>query len=282
MTTNNGIHVLYKDDNHSCISFTELVHGDGVQANQFLITHDDHAALLDPGGDLTYTPLTIEVSKHVDIKNLDYIFASHQDPDIIASLPRWMMHSHGKIVCSRLWSRFLPHLSSAFMSSQSKGTMLDRLIEVPDKGLRIPFGTGYIACIPAHFLHSVGNFQFYDSNSKILFSGDMGASMVDDHIAAQPVEDFQQHIASMKGFHQRYMCSNKATKLWADMVRGMDVEMLVPQHGRPFKGKAMINQFLDWISALPCGVDLLSAQNFTAPVDTYQPDPPEQEASVFS
>lgn len=27
------------------------------------------------------------------MQSLDYVLASHQDPDIIASLPRWLMHT---------------------------------------------------------------------------------------------------------------------------------------------------------------------------------------------
>ena len=45
----------------------------------------------------------------------------------------------------------------------------------------------------------------------------------------------------------------------------MDVEMIVPQHGQPFAGKEMINKFLDWISDLECGIDLLSQHNYRCP-----------------
>ena len=261
LSSGNSATVLYNKDGHQCMAFNTLVEGHGIQANQFLVVDGDHAALLDPGGDLTYTPLTIALSKHVDISRLDYIFASHQDPDIIASLPRWLMHSRCKVVTSKLWSRFLPHLASSFVSNRLPGEIAERMIEVPDKGMAINFGRSEIHCVPAHFLHSVGNFQFYDPVSNILFSGDMGASMVDDH-ACDPVEDFKAHIPAMKSFHQRYMASGKACRLWANMVKQMNVEMLVPQHGKPFIGKAMVDQFLSWISGLDCGVDLLTEADY--------------------
>ncbi|ROS05335.1 metallo-beta-lactamase superfamily protein [Sinobacterium caligoides] len=255
--------LLYDRDGHQCHVFSNLVEGEGVQANQFLIINGHHAALIDPGGDLTYTPLTIALSGKVKIEELDYVFASHQDPDIIASLPRWLMHTNAKIVCSNLWSRFLPHLASSFVTSKLKRDLTSRLIGLPDGSSKLRFGNSSLYCIPAHFLHSVGNFQLYDPVSKILFSGDMGASMVSDQQARQPVADFQRHITTMKGFHQRYMCSKRATRLWANMVRDMDVEMIVPQHGSPFVGKAMINEFLDWISDLDCGVDLLTQESYS-------------------
>jgi flavorubredoxin len=263
LMSSSSAYVLFDNGRHKCISFSTLVKGEGVQSNQFLIIHDKHAAVIDPGGDLTYTPLTIELMKHIRLDSLDYVIASHQDPDIISSMPRWLVHSSATIVASKLWARFLPHLTSAFMSDRIRDDFNDRLIELPDRGQDIPFGDTVIKAVPAHFLHSVGNFQFYDPISKILFSGDMGASMVDD--AQQPVTDFYAHIPSMRGFHQRYMCSKRVSRLWANMVRDMDVDMMVPQHGRPFKGKDQINLFLNWISDLDCGTDLLTQADYRCP-----------------
>ncbi|XID75031.1 MBL fold metallo-hydrolase [Alkanindiges sp. WGS2144] len=257
-------HVLFDNGVHKCISFTSLVKGEGVQANQFLIIDGQEAAVIDPGGDLTYTPLTIELSRYVRLENLKYVMASHQDPDIITSMPRWLVHTNAKIVASKLWARFLPHLNSAFMSDRIKGgSWLDRLIEVPDQGQTITLGNSSLKIVPAHFLHSVGNFQFYDPVAKILFSGDMGASIVDT--ANEPVQDFLAHVPTMRGFHQRYMTSSRVIRLWANMVRNMDVEMMVPQHGRPFYGKEMIHQFLDWVESLECGIDLLTQSNYRCP-----------------
>ncbi len=263
-------HVLFQHEGHQCIQFSDLVTGEGIQSNQFLIINNGRAALLDPGGDLTYTPLNIELSKRVRLSQLDYIFASHQDPDIIASLPRWMMHTQCRVVTSKLWARFLPHLASQFITQQLAYQLEERIIALPDQGGSIPFGNSSIVVLPAHFLHSVGNFHFYDPISKILFSGDMGASLIEEH-ADQPVSDFDAHIPHMLGFHQRYMASNKACRLWANMVRDMDVQMMVPQHGSPFVGKAMVNRFLDWISSLPCGIDLLNQTSYSAERAGYRP-----------
>lgn len=262
-------HILFDRDGHQCIQFSDLVVGEGIQSNQFLIIDKNSAALIDPGGDLTYTPLTIELSKRVKINELEYIFASHQDPDIIASLPRWLMHTNCRVVTSKLWSRFLPHLASTFVTQQYGQSLERRIISLADSGGAVKFGRSKIIALPAHFLHSVGNFHFYDPVSKILFSGDMGASLVENH-AENAVTDFEAHIPHMLGFHQRYMASNKACRLWANMIRGLDVEMMVPQHGSPFVGKPMVSTFLDWISELECGIDLMDQENFSLRVkDVY-------------
>ena len=254
--------VLFDNGTHQCLCFDDLVTGEGVQTNQFLIVDNEQYMLLDPGGDLTYTPLSLELSKHIPVQDLTYIFASHQDPDIIAALDKWLLHTKAKVICSRLWARFLPHLTANYLAVSHGISTYDRIIALPDRGQSLPLGNCQLKAVPAHFLHSVGNFQLYDPISKILFSGDMGASLVED---AQPVTDFAAHLSSMEGFHRRYMASNKVCRLWADMVRKMDVEMIVPQHGRPFVGRAMINAFLDWISQLECGMDLMGSADYALP-----------------
>ena len=145
------------------------------------------------------------------------------------------------------------------------GKTENRVIGVPDSGGHLPLGRHELVLLPAHFMHSEGNFQFYDPVSKILFSGDMGASLVDHDQAAQPVRDFDDHLLTMIGFHRRYMISNKICRFWVNMVRQLDVEMIVPQHGCRFEGKVMVNRFLDWIETLQCGVDLMTQSNYRAP-----------------
>ena len=252
--------ILYEQDDHVVRLFTDLVRGEGIQSNQFFITRGDHSALFDPGGNLTYQPLFSAISQLTNVKELDYVIASHQDPDIITSLDKWLMYTNARIVISKLWDRFLPHLVPGYMMEMGKG----RILSIPDRGIRLPFGDSEIIALPAHFLHSAGNFNFYDPVSKILFSGDVGASLNDEE-HGRPVQDFDQHINKMRGFHVRYMASNRACRLWVNMIRQLDVEMIVPQHGRPFVGKAMIKPFLDWLEVLPCGIDLLTNQHYTVP-----------------
>lgn len=251
---------LFEQGDHKVHLFTDLVRGDGIQSNQFFITHGDHSALFDPGGNLTYQPLFSAISRITDIKTMDYVMASHQDPDIITSLDKWLMYTGARIVISRLWERFLPHLVPGYMAEKSEG----RLLSIPDAGARLPFGRSQIIVLPAHFLHSAGNFHFYDPIGKILFSGDVGASLTDgEH--GRSVQDFDRHIQKMQGFHSRYMTSNRACRLWVGMVRELEVDMIVPQHGRPFVGPEMIGRFLDWMENLQCGVDLMTPQHYTVP-----------------
>jgi flavorubredoxin len=41
------------------------------------------------------------------------------------------------------------------------------------------------------------------------------------------------------------------------MVRQLDIETIAPQHGAIFKGKEMVNKFIDWVSSLEAGLDIM-------------------------
>jgi len=236
--------VLFDNGTHQCLMFDDLVSGEGVQSNQFLITDHEQYLLLDPGGDLTYTPLSLELSKHIPVQALTYIFASHQDPDIIASLGLWL-DCNPKIRChvSRLWSSFIPHFGGDDNSLQS----------IPDEGQHIALGFGQLHAIPAHFLHSSGNFHLYDPDARILFSGDVGAALLPEDEDALFVRNFDQHIRHAEGFHRRWMGSTEAKLDWCERASRMKIDMLCPQHGAIYQGDDVM-RFINWFAELPVGL----------------------------
>lgn len=251
---------LFRTDNHACLMYTDLVEEDGqaVQCNQFLVVDHGQGAIIDPGGNLAYNELFLSLSAFFPPQNLSYLIASHADPDIIASLDRWMTSTQAKLVISRIWERFAPHFTKA-------GKTEDRVIGVPDAGGKLPLGRSELWLLPAHFMHSEGNFHFWDPVSRILFTGDLGVSLMSGKEARKPVKDLKAHIPKMEGFHRRYMVSNKILRLWVRMARQLDIEMLVPQHGAPIQGKRAVAEFMEWIESLSCGVDLFDDRAYQLP-----------------
>jgi flavorubredoxin len=198
------------------------------------------------------------MQRYFPSKELQYFLASHADPDIIASVNKWFVASPCKVMISQLWTRFVPHFTTG-------RDIEGRIVGIPDQGMNIPLGDMAIKAVPAHFMHSEGNFQYYDPVAKILFSGDLGVSLVDHTVAAEPVTDFAAHIPKMEGFHRRYMISGKIMRYWANMIRGLDIDMIVPQHGQRFIGKDMCNKLIDWIEGLECGIDLVTQDTYRLP-----------------
>ncbi|WP_295379892.1 MBL fold metallo-hydrolase [uncultured Pseudacidovorax sp.] len=250
---------LYRDAQHACLMFTDLVRdgGEAVQCNQFLLIDQGVGAIIDPGGNIAFNELFLGMTRHFPPNRLSYLIASHADPDIIASLDRWLTTTSAQLVISRIWARFAPHFAKS-------GKTTERVLSVPDAGGRLRLGGSELWLLPAHFLHSEGNFQFYDPVSRILFSGDLGASMVGGAEAQTPVTDFVRIRPHMEAFHRRYMVSNKVMQLWVRMARQLDIALLVPQHGAPLAGPA-IGAFLDWAESLQCGIDLLGQDAYLVP-----------------
>ena len=257
---------LFRNDNHACLMFTDLMEEDGqaVQCNQFLVVDHGVGALIDPGGNLAYNELFLSLSRFFPPKDLTYLIASHADPDIIASLDRWMTATRAKLVISRVWERFAPHFTKV-------GKTEDRVIGVPDAGGRLALGKNELWLLPAHFLHSEGNFHFWDPVSRILFTGDLGVSLVSGAEASKPVTAFAPHVAKMEAFHRRYMVSNKILRMWVRMARQLDIRMVVPQHGAPIEGKQAIADFLEWAEQLACGIDLFDDRAYQLPTATIDP-----------
>jgi flavorubredoxin len=248
--------VLFDDGRHRCLMFHDLSSSaEAVQANQFLVVDGEAGALIDPGGNLAYNDLHLGLTRHCPPHKLQAIIASHADPDIIASLDRWMTATTAPVYISSVWERFIPHFCKP-------GKTEGRVVGMPDAGMRIRVGSSPLLALPAHFLHAEGNFQFWDATSGILFSGDLGVSVGVD--PAVTVTELGPHVPAMERFHRRYMVSGKVLKLWAHMVRGLPIRMIVPQHGAPLAGPA-VQQFIAWVQQLDCGIDLMTQEDYAVP-----------------
>jgi flavorubredoxin len=240
---------LFDDGTHRNVLLPDHSEGAAVQANQHLIVHGGEGMILDPGGHKIFTKVFSETTSRLGRGGvLKYIFLSHQDPDIVAATNGWLFATEATAYISALWTRFVPHFGLDKLVSS-------RLRPIPDEGTFLTLGDADLMILPAHFLHSPGNFQIYDPRAKILYSGDLGASLDAPYVE---VPRFAEHVKYMEGFHRRYMAGNAVLRAWARMVRELDIEWIAPQHGALFRGRAMANQFIDWIETLECGIDVMT------------------------
>jgi flavorubredoxin len=258
-----GSTALYKKNGHSFFLLEGLGQGEMVATNQVVIRNENEAILLDPGGHKVHYEVINEVSPLMPISDLKYLFFSHQDPDIVAAVNAWLMLTEADALISKLWVRFIAHFGVDEL-------LISRLRGIPDEGMHLKLGNTELIILPAHFLHSAGNFQVYDPVSKTLFSGDLGASIGTDYME---VTDFDSHIAYMESFHLRYMPSSLANQCWAEMVKGLEIERIVPQHGAIFPNPETSKRLIDWVADLPGAVEILR-NNYKIPgtLDT----PPER------
>ncbi len=214
-----------------------------IDSNQYMVRTANRCILFDPGGAEIFAPMMAAVLNYVSVEQITDLFASHQDPDVISSLGLWdQALTNAKLYAPSIWEGFIRHF----------GCESIEYVAIPDNGATIKLDSGELQFIPAHYLHSSGNFHVYDPEAKILMSGDVGAALEPIGVPMY-VDNFADHTEKMRYFHQRWMPSNPAKKAWIDRVRKLEIDILAPQHGRLFKGDD-VKRFLDWFEELPVGI----------------------------
>lgn len=214
-----------------------------IDTNEYLISHRNESILTDPGGIEIFPAVFAAISASTNPESITALFASHQDPDIISSLSLWL-EFNPTMPCyvSWLWAEFIPHFGG------NKSTFR----AIPDEGMTISLNGLALEAIPAHYLHSSGNFHLYDPSAKILFSGDVGAALLPPDYHDLFVNDFDKVVRAAEGFHRRWMGSNAAKLDWCERASKLKIDMLCPQHGAIFQGKD-VERFINWFAELEVG-----------------------------
>ncbi len=237
-------HVLYRNGSHTWTMIARDPERQDhiIDTNEYLICSGNEAILLDPGGMEVFPAVFSAISTVLNPEKITRVFASHQDPDIISSLALWLEFNPA-IQCwiSWLWTSFIPHF----------GGEKDTFVPIPDQGCDIPVGAASLRAVPAHYLHSSGNFNLYDPAAHILFSGDIGAALLPPD-RPLVVRDFDEHIKHAEGFHKRWMGSAEAKRLWCERVSILKIDMLCPQHGAIYQGED-VQRFIQWFDDLEIG-----------------------------
>lgn len=215
-----------------------------IDTNEYLINYNNQSLLTDPGGLEIFPSVFAAICSATNPENIAALFASHQDPDIISSLSLWL-EFNPKLPCylSWLWAGFIPHF----------GGDEKTFVAIPDQGMPINLNGLTLQAVPAHYLHSSGNFNLYDPTAKILFSGDIGAALLPHDETDIYVRDFDKVIKAAEGFHRRWMGSNTAKLAWCERVSKLQIDMMCPQHGAIFQGND-VERFINWFSELEVGV----------------------------
>jgi flavorubredoxin len=237
--------VLYEEGGHKWIAMArdDSIDEKIIDTVQYLVVSGKGALLVDPGGIEIFPHVLTEVLANVDIEQIGGILASHQDPDIASSMSLWADICPGLVVNTPwLWEGFVRHFCMG-AEIEIKG--------IPDQGAPIHIGNSSqtVQAIPAHYCHSSGNVSVWDQRAKILWSGDIGAALLPSKNEELFVEDFDDHVQYMEGFHMRWMPANRPLRAWVAQARELKPDMICPQHGSIFRGEN-VEKFLNWLEHL--------------------------------
>ena len=215
-----------------------------VGTKEYVIQSGSSVLLTDPGGTEVFPEIVSSIAEIVDFAAIDRVFCTHQDPDVFSSIALWLQIKPDlKVYLPKIWLGFMLHFAGAANTFEL----------IPDEGMSIPLGNLNLQAIPAHYVHSSGNFSLYDPEAKILFSGDIGAAIIPKDGDDPFVKNFDAHLPLIEGFHKRWLGSNEHKNQWCERVKELDLNYLCPQHGLVFEGP-MVAQFLDWLYNLRVGI----------------------------
>ncbi|MDK2126655.1 oxygen-binding di-iron domain-containing protein [Parachitinimonas caeni] len=239
-------HTLFSEGQHRWLAISRDPERPNhlIDTNEYVIVYGEEAGLTDPGGVEIFPAVFGAICEAIDPNAIRWLFSSHQDPDVISSLALWLEFNPAlRCHISGLWKTFIPHF----------GGDENTLVAIPDEGTSIALGGLDLQAIPAHYLHSSGNFHLYDRKARILFSGDVGAALLPPESSDLYVTNFDKHIRFAEGFHRRWMGSNSAKRDWCERAAALEIDMLCPQHGAIYQGDDVM-RFINWFDALKVGI----------------------------
>lgn len=251
-----------------------------LEVNIYLLCypHDKGQAniIIDPGPPELLTTLQKAVVPIIGgLDKIHGILVNHQDPDVA---PNAAFLQKLNPQCMVVASEDTWRLIHFFGLKPSRF----KAVESYRNHRAVMPGGNRLVFVPTPFCHFRGAVMYYDTRSRILFSGDLfgGLSYSPDLYANESSWE------GIKTFHQLYMPSRDALKLAVSRIRNLDPppEIIAPQHGSIIRGE-LVRDFIDRMYTLDVGLDLLMAgekeENYVGAVNEIL-DELEKEGSAES
>lgn len=208
--------------------------------------------IFDPGTKLDL-PNLLEALKKLTggIQEVDFVFLSHQDPDVSANINMILTTAPRAVVLASLdtW-RLVKMYGLPEKRFWGIENLKSETVKIKKTGHKITF-------IPALYAHFRGAMMVYDYESDVLFPGDFLGGL-----NTRGGSDIYATEESWKGislFHQLYIPCNRAVQNAIGKI-GMLPKIpgiVAPQHGDILKGK-IIETFMDRLMQLDVGLDISS------------------------
>ncbi len=215
------------------------------RCNTYLVVDGEEGLLIDPGARYAFDEIRTRVEQVLPPERLTGLVLSHQDPDVAASMHRWLaLKSDLAILATPRTHVLLPHYCHG---EYVRYNVEENSCFSFSSGNRMKF-------VPAPFLHFPGAVTTFDPVSEYLFSGDVWAAFDTD--SKLLVADFSQHKDRLDLFHKDYMASNLAARGFVRSVAGYGIKGILPQHGSIIP-ECFVPDAMNYLKELQCGLDLI-------------------------
>lgn len=209
-----------------------------LYCNPYLYCSKGSTILFDPGSVLDADDVVRQVESIVPIESIDAIVASHQDPDLCASIPLFEAKGFKGVICcherAATLIRYYGVSSGFYPINQNKYRY------------QLADGT-YLYFIFAPYLHFPGAIMTYIPSCKALISGDLFGAVTEQwKLIAE--EDYEE---AMKTFHESYMPSHEILGPVMNQLAAYDIDIICPQHGSVIDSN--VTHYIDILKNLTCG-----------------------------
>ncbi len=210
-----------------------------LRSNIYLIDDDEDAVLIEPGSAKYFDVFYEKLKSVVDPEKINYIFVSHQDPDVASCIPLLEKKLNKKFtIITHTRTTFLLPFYDIKSSYYTVDTNKWKLVLKSGRILRFLF-------MP--YCHFPGMIVMYDTKSRILFSGDLfGGFSYRWKLFAD-----EWYIEAMKAFHEHYMPSREILSHNISKLEKLDIKMIAPQHGSIIAKD--IEKYIETLKNLECG-----------------------------
>ena len=216
------------------------VENEKFQCHAYLVLDGNESVLIDPGSMLEYEIIKEKIKSVIDLKNIKYIVASHQDPDVCANIPAFEKE------INRDDLRVVTHERSAMLIKHYG--IKSQFYIINDNNFQLKTTNLTFEFITTPYAHAPGAFGTYLKEKKIFFSGDLFGGLEDSfHLYAN-----KNYFEEIKEFHQKYMPSRDILNYSLNKISKLDMDMIAPQHGSIIK-KEYIKPLIEELRSLECG-----------------------------
>ena len=223
-----------------------VIPNDPFQCHVYLIKNGDESILIDPGSMITFPVVLEKITSILPLKDIKYIIAHHQDPDIVG--------------CFSTLEKLFPK-GERFIVTHWRTEMLLKHYQwktpfylVDENEWKLIAGERELEFIFTPYAHFAGAFCTYDKKSKILFSSDIFGGLTPEfELFAKSADEYFEYA---KLFHKHYIPSKEILRYTLSKFTKKDISMIAPQHGSIIK-KEFIKPLIEKLSNLDCGVYLM-------------------------
>jgi len=217
------------------------IENDTFQCHTYLIVDGDESVLIDSGSMLEFAEVKKKIESVIDIKNIKYMVAHHQDPDVCANMPAF------EEAIGRDDLQIISHSRNFALIKHY--ALKSKFYVIEEHNFSLKTKSFDFEFVTTPYAHAPGAFVTYLRDRKILFSSDIFGGLEESwHLYAN-----EHYFEEIKLFHENYMPSQDILNYSLDKIEKLDLQLIAPQHGSIIQ-QEYIQKVIDELKELKCGL----------------------------